>query len=152
MSFLWDSNILRHYLEGHPRLLENLKKVSRETVSLPVIVVAEQLRGRAEAMLKAEPAQLVRAQELLRQTQAVLSKFPILYFDQPALAAVEQFKSHVKTRKRYADVLIAAQTPCRTTHFSDTQYGRFSGPLTAGANSKLGRRRNSVKALSPLPR
>jgi len=26
MSFLWDSNILRHYLDDHPLLLENLKK------------------------------------------------------------------------------------------------------------------------------
>ena len=29
MSFLWDSNILRHYLDTHPRLFENLKKVPR---------------------------------------------------------------------------------------------------------------------------
>jgi len=29
MIFLWDSNILRHYLDDHPLLLENLKKVSR---------------------------------------------------------------------------------------------------------------------------
>lgn len=110
MSFLWDSNILRHYLEGHPRLLGNLKKVSRPTVLLPVIVVAEQLRGRSEAILKAEAAQLARAQELFRQTQELLSKFQILYFDQQALTTVEQIKSQVKTRKRYADVLIAAQT------------------------------------------
>jgi hypothetical protein len=25
MSFLWDSNILRHYLDDYPLLLENLK-------------------------------------------------------------------------------------------------------------------------------
>ena len=68
MSFLWDSNILRHYLDDHPRLLENLKKVPRQHVLLPVIVAAEQLRGRSEAVLKAEPAQLARTQELFRQT------------------------------------------------------------------------------------
>jgi hypothetical protein len=32
MIFLWDSNILRHYLDDHPLLLENLKKVSRQNV------------------------------------------------------------------------------------------------------------------------
>ncbi len=110
MSFLWDSNILRHYLDDHPRLLENLKKVPRQSVLLPVIVVAEQLRGRSEAMLKAEPAQIARTQELFRQTQTLLSKFQILYFDQQALATAVRFKEQVKTRKRYTDVLIAAQT------------------------------------------
>lgn len=110
MSFLWDSNILRHYLDDHPRLLENLKKVSRQSVLLPVIVVAEQLRGRSEAILKAEPAQLARTQELFRQTQTLVNKFQILYFDQQALALAARLKEQVKTRKRYADVLIAAQT------------------------------------------
>jgi len=32
MIFLWGSNILRHYLDDHPLLLENLKKVSRQNV------------------------------------------------------------------------------------------------------------------------
>jgi len=35
MSFLWDSNILRHYLDDHPLLMENLKKVPRRDVMLP---------------------------------------------------------------------------------------------------------------------
>lgn len=110
MSFLWDSNILRHYLDTHPRLFENLKKVPRQRVLLPVVVVAEQLRGRSEAILKAEPAQVIRTQELFRETQTLLSKFEILYFDQQALAVAARFKEQFKTRKRYADVLIAAQT------------------------------------------
>jgi len=109
MSFLWDSNILRHYLDDHPRLLQNLKKVPRQEVALPVIVVAEQLRGRSEAVLKAESAQLARAQELFKQTQTLLNKFPTLYFDQQSLALATRLKEQLKTRKRYADVLIAAQ-------------------------------------------
>ena len=80
MSFLWDSNILRHYLDNHPLLLSNLKKVPRHTVMLPVVVAAEQLRGRANALLSAEPSRLARAQELFRQTQALLSRFLVLYF------------------------------------------------------------------------
>jgi hypothetical protein len=42
---------------------------------LPVVVVAEQLRGRAEAILKAEPSRLASAQELFRKTQKLLNKF-----------------------------------------------------------------------------
>ena len=109
MSFLWDSNILRHYLEDHPLLLTNLKRVSRQEVWLPIVVVAEQLRGRAEAILKAEPAQLARVQHVFRQTQQLLGRFHILYFDEQALLIVERLKQQSRTRKRYADVLIATQ-------------------------------------------
>ena len=110
MSFLWDSNILRHYLDDHPLLLENLKKVPRRNVLLPVIVAAEQFRGRMDALLKAQPAQLPRAQQFFRQTQEVLNRFELLYFDEQSLAVAAQLTARCKTRKRYADVLLAAQT------------------------------------------
>src|SRR6266511_4416679 len=109
MSFVWDSNILRHYLEDHPLLLENLTKVPRQHVVLPIVVAVEQLRGRADAILKAEPAQLARAQDLWQQTQALLRRFHLLYFDEQSLALVGRLKEQTRTRKRYADVLIAAQ-------------------------------------------
>lgn len=109
MSFLWDSNILRHYLDDHPLLLENLKKVPRRAVRLPVVVAAEQFRGRMDAILKAQPAQLPRAQQLFQQTQEVLNKFQLLYFNDQSLAIATQLIAQFKTRKRYADVLIAAQ-------------------------------------------
>jgi predicted nucleic acid-binding protein len=51
MTFLWDSNILRHYLEDHP----------------------------------------------------------LLYFDEQSLVIAGRLKGQVRTRKRYADILIAAQ-------------------------------------------
>ncbi len=109
MSFLWDSNIIRYYLEDHPLLLDNLKKVSRQEVWLPVIVVAEQIRGRAEAILKAQPAQLARAQLVFQQTQALLNRFSILYFNEQSLLIAGRLIAQIRTRKRYADVLIAAQ-------------------------------------------
>ncbi len=127
MSFLWDSNILRHYVDGHPRLLDNLKKVPRRMVALPVIVTAEQLQGRAGALLKAEPARIAHVQELFRKTQLLMSRFQILYFDEQSLAAAQQLIAQTRTRKRYADVLIAAQTIAghhvlvtrNSTHFRD---------------------------------
>lgn len=109
MSFLWDSNILRHYVDDDPRLLQNLRKVPRHNVVLPVIVVAEQLRGRSDAVLKADSSHLERAQELFRQTQALLNQFQVLYFDEQSLAIATRLKKQLKTRKRYADVLMAAQ-------------------------------------------
>lgn len=109
MSFLWDSNILRHYLDDHPLLLENLQQVPRTEVLLPVVVAAEQFRGRMDAILKAELARLPRAQQLFQQTQELLGKFQLLYFDDQSLAVAAQLMSRFKTRKRYADVLIAAQ-------------------------------------------
>ena len=109
MSILWDSNILRHYVDDHPRLLQNLRKVPRHNVMLPVIVVAEQLRGRSDAVLKADASQLGRAQELFRQTQTLLNQFQVLYFDEQSLAVATRLKNQLKTRKRYADVIMAAQ-------------------------------------------
>src|SRR5262249_46591790 len=110
MSFLWDSNILRHYLNDHPLLLENLKKVPRRDVMLPVVVAAEQFRGRMDGILKAQPAQLPRAQQLFQQTQKVLNKFELLYFDYQSLAVAAKLNARFKTRKLYADVLIPPQT------------------------------------------
>jgi len=109
MSFIWDSNILRHYLDDHPLLLENLKKVSRRDVMLPVVVAAEQFKGRMDAILKAQPAQLPRAQQFFQQTQGALNKFQLLYFNDQSLAIATRLIAQFKTRKRYADVLIAAQ-------------------------------------------
>jgi predicted nucleic acid-binding protein len=100
---------LRHYLADHPLLLANLTKVPRQNVALPVVVAVEQLRGRADALLKAEPAQLARAQAAWQQTQTLLRRFHILYFDEQSLAIAGQLKAQTRTRKRYADVLIAAQ-------------------------------------------
>ena len=92
MSFVWDSNILRHYLEDHPLLLANLTKIPRQHVMLLIVVVAEQLRGRADAILKAEPTQLARAQDVWQRTQALLRRFHLLYFDEQSLALVGRLK------------------------------------------------------------
>ena len=71
-------------------------------------VTLEPLR-RADAILKAEPAQLARAQALWQQTQALLRRFHVLYFDAQSLALVGHLQEQTRTRRRYADVLIAAQ-------------------------------------------
>ena len=109
MSYLLDSNILRHYFETHPLLLENLGKAPHHEVLIPVVVVAEQIRGRVDGLVKAPPSQLARAQQFFRVTQETLREFEWLYFDDQSLAVVAQLIARFKTKKRYADVLIAAQ-------------------------------------------
>ncbi len=110
MAYLLDSNILRHYAANHPVLMENLKRVPPHEIRLPVIVYAEQLRGRLEELLKAEPSRLLLAQEHLTITQELLSSFAVLPLDAAASALAEQFKQRLKTHKRHADLIIAAQT------------------------------------------
>jgi hypothetical protein len=74
----------------------------------PPIVFAEQMRGRYDALLKAEPQNLMREQERLIGTQAVLSAFSTLYLDQPSVDKLIELRQKRSTRKRYADVIIAA--------------------------------------------
>ncbi|HEU0173776.1 MAG TPA: PIN domain-containing protein [Blastocatellia bacterium] len=108
MKYLLDTNILRHYTDGHQTLLNNLAKVPLEQIAVPFIVFAEQMRGRYDALLKAEPQDLLREQERLIGTQAVLSAFSILYLDQPSVKKLIELRQKHSTRKRYADTIIAA--------------------------------------------
>ncbi len=110
MAYLWDSNILRHYSAKHPVLHENLKRVPISEILIPIVVYAEQLRGRIEGLLKAEPARFLLAQQYLKETQELLSGFAILDVDQRAVSVASQFKQQIKTSKRHADLIIAAQT------------------------------------------
>jgi hypothetical protein len=63
-------------------LLENLKKVPCCVVMFSVVVAAEQFKRRMDAILKAQPAQLPRAQQIFQQPQEILNKFQLLYFNE----------------------------------------------------------------------
>jgi predicted nucleic acid-binding protein len=127
MAYLWDSNILRHYAAEHPVLQDNLNRVPRHEIRLPIIVYAEQLRGRIEELLKAEPQKLLLAQQHLQITQERLSRFEIVPLNAAAITVVEQLKQRIKAHKRHADLIIAAQAIAgrhilvtrNTAHFRD---------------------------------
>jgi predicted nucleic acid-binding protein len=70
--------------------------------------VIEQLRGRFDAYLKAEPENLLREQERLLAAQQFLSIYQTIYVNEQAIAELTGLRSRVNTRKRYADVVIAA--------------------------------------------
>ena len=109
MAYLLDSNILRHYAAKHPVLHDNLKRVPPREIFVPIIVYAEQLRGRIEELLKAEPQKLLLAQQHLQITQELLGSFESLLLDAAAIVIAEQLKRRVKSHKRHADFIIAAQ-------------------------------------------
>ncbi len=108
MKYLPDTNVLRHYTDGHQTLLDNLARKPLEQIAIPSVIFAEQMRGRYDALLKAEPQNLLREQERLIGTQAVLSAFTILYIDQPAVEKLIELRQKHSTKKRYPDVIVAA--------------------------------------------
>ncbi|MEP7339923.1 MAG: type II toxin-antitoxin system VapC family toxin [Acidobacteriota bacterium] len=108
MKYLLDSNILRYYTAKHPTMTRNLARIQADQIGIPFVVVIEQLRGRFDAYLKAEPENLLREQARLLAAQQFLSLYQTVYVDEQAVAALNSLRQRVNTRKRYADVIIAA--------------------------------------------
>ena len=106
--YLWDSNVLRHYGEQHPNLLAHLQRVSWTEIALPSVVVAEVLRGRCEFALKATPSEAPLAHQHLMRTWYFLQQFTVVVFDQVSAETMAGLQRKISTRKRYADVMIAA--------------------------------------------
>jgi predicted nucleic acid-binding protein len=106
--FLWDSNILRYHNQGHPALQAYLQRVARSQVALPSVVVAEVSRGRCEFALKSTPDQMPVAHRLLLEELRVLRRFRILSPNQSSAAAMSMLMKRHSSRKRYADLMIAA--------------------------------------------
>jgi len=50
IKYLLDTNILRHYTDGHQTLLNNLARVPLEQVVVPFILFARQMRGNYDAL------------------------------------------------------------------------------------------------------
>lgn len=111
MKYLLDTNILRYYTKSHPTLMENLARVVQPPVDeivVPFIVYAEQMRGRYDALLKAEPQNLLREQIRLKETQALLDSFGILYLNEHSAEKLLELRQKHSTKKRYVDVIVAA--------------------------------------------
>jgi predicted nucleic acid-binding protein len=72
MRYLLDSNILRAYTASHPTLTRNLARIPAEQIGIPFVVMIEQLCGRFDAYLKAEPENLLREQDRLLAAQQFL--------------------------------------------------------------------------------
>ncbi len=106
--YLLDTNVLTHYVNGDQTLHANLQRVAITEVALPSVVVAEALRGRSEYALKAPPDKVVIAHSLLLDTWELLNSFQILALDQPSAVWLAKLQNQFGSRKRYADMMIAA--------------------------------------------
>ncbi|MEZ4870185.1 MAG: type II toxin-antitoxin system VapC family toxin [Caldilineaceae bacterium] len=106
--YLWDSNILRHFAENHLILRANVERVEWTQIALPSVIVAEVLRGRADYALKATPMQAPQAHLLLVETINLLQTFHIIPFDAKCAQVMLEMQQRFTTKKRYADVMIAA--------------------------------------------
>jgi predicted nucleic acid-binding protein len=125
--YLWDTNIAVHFANNHPILALHIQRVGWDEIVLPSPTVAELWRGRAEFALKATPEQIIWAHNQLWQTYELITKFKVLLFDEEATEELKKLLKKFKSRKRYADVMIAAMALAgnhivvtrNTKHFKD---------------------------------
>lgn len=107
--YLWDSDTLRAYGDGHLALFERLQQVRRSEVALPSVILGEVLRGRIDYALKADTVdRLVLAHRLLLQTWDMLNTFQIVAFDEASGQEFTSLTAKSRRHKRRADVLIAS--------------------------------------------
>lgn len=88
MRYLLDSNIPLYYTAKHATMTRNLARVPAEEIGIPFVVVIEQLRGRSDAYLKAEPENLLREQARLLAAQQFLSLYQTVYVNEQAVTAL----------------------------------------------------------------
>ena len=125
--YLWDTNIAVHYAGRHPNVQRHVQRVAWDEIALPSPTVAELLRGRGEFALKATPEQVVEAHYQLWQTQQLLAQFRQLRIDEEAAKIFKKLLHRIKSKKRYADMMIAAMALAgdhivvtrNTKHFAD---------------------------------
>jgi len=122
--YLWDSNILRHFGEGHPTLRLYLQRIPWSEIGLPSVVVAEVLRGRCDFALKAAPVKAPSAHRLLLETQRLLNQFNVIVFDEMCAYAMEELQQKHKTHKRYADIKMIAAMALAGKHIVVTRNQR----------------------------
>jgi len=125
--YLWDTNIAVHFANDHPTVTLNVERVGWDQIALPSPTVAEMWRGRAEFALKATPEQVVWAHDQLWQTYVFITRFRVLLFKDEAKEEFEKLLKKFKSKKRYADMMIAAMALAgnhvvvtrNTKHFAD---------------------------------
>jgi tRNA(fMet)-specific endonuclease VapC len=110
--YLLDTDTLTHLYAGNARVAEQFRTVSDPDTGTTIVTKAEMLRGRIDYILKATTGtELLRAQHLFSETEALLSQILVVPFNQ---AAAEQFEQLVALRNLRkigrADLLIASIT------------------------------------------
>ncbi|MBN8564369.1 MAG: hypothetical protein J0L70_27930 [Leptolyngbya sp. UWPOB_LEPTO1] len=110
--YLLDTDTLTHLYAGNIKVAERFRTVGDPDTGTTIVTKAEMLRGRIDYILKATTGtELLRAQNLFSETEALLSQILVVPFNQ---AAAEQFEQLVALRNLRkigrADLLIASIT------------------------------------------
>ena len=105
-----DTDTLTHLHAGHPRVVQNLRELADPEVGITLITKIELLRGRYDYVLKAATgSELLKAQQLLARTEALLDRPLVIPFDEAAAARFDQLRRTKRLRKiGRADLLIAS--------------------------------------------
>jgi tRNA(fMet)-specific endonuclease VapC len=110
-----DTDTLTHLHAGHPRVVQRLRELADPELGTTLITKIELLRGRYEYVLKAASgSELLKAQQLLAKTEALLDLLLIIPFDESAAVRFDQLRTTKGLRKiGRADLLIASITLAR---------------------------------------
>jgi tRNA(fMet)-specific endonuclease VapC len=108
--YLLDTNILTALHTGNSKVVTAIERLDDSQIAITIITKVELIQGRISFLLKATSGQdLLRAQNLLAQTESLLAELEIVHFDR---AAIEQFDLLLtnKSLHKYgrADLLIAS--------------------------------------------
>ena len=125
--YLWDTNVVSLFAKNHPTVLQHVAQVPWDEIALPSVVVAEMLRGRCDSQLKATPEQALLASQRLIATYDLLRQFKMQPFNEKAVKELTNLKRLKKSKRRYADMMIAAMAIAgrhivvtrNTRHFKD---------------------------------
>lgn len=107
-----DTDTLTHLHAGHPRVVQRLHELVEPEIGITLITKIELLRGRYDYVLKAASGlELLKAQQLLAKTEALLDPLLIIPFDETAAVRFDQLRTTKGLRKiGRADLLIASIT------------------------------------------
>jgi tRNA(fMet)-specific endonuclease VapC len=110
--YLLDTDTLTHLHAGNSNVVKRLKSVTDVEVGITIITKVEVLRGRIDYLLKAETGtSLLKAQEILFRTQALLNDLLIVPIDRGNSIEFDRLRDVSKFRKiGRADLLIASIT------------------------------------------
>jgi tRNA(fMet)-specific endonuclease VapC len=108
--YLLDTNILTALHTGNYKVINAIKQLEDPNIAITIITKVELIQGRISFLLKATNGQdLLRAQNLLSQTESLLSELEIVPFDQSAAQQFELLLTNKSLRKYgRADLLITS--------------------------------------------
>ena len=125
--FVLDTDTLTLFLRAHPKVVDRMSRASAEVV-LTAVTRMEQLRGRFDAIFKAENrAGLVKAQERLAETENDLARFDILPIDEETATEFDRLLAAKGLRRigrgdlLIASIVLANAATLVTRNFRDFQ-------------------------------